>query len=1085
VNRRPSPLLLVLFLISGGCGLIYEVVWTRLFTVIIGNTVFSVSAILTVFMAGLALGSRLAGRLLDQKPIPLARTYAVLEAGIGIYNLLLPFFLRAADPLFGSLYSSAYQSFLILGLARLVISFALLIVPAALMGATLPVLIRLYVENIASVGTQVGRVYAMNTLGAALGAAAAGFLLVPYLGVTFALYSAAMLNLGIAVVAWRTGGGHETRSIVQQTGDVTPGPRILLVAMFLSGTAALMNEVAWTRVLGLVVGPTTYAFTLMLCAMITGLALGAAIGSRVTRRYEVRPGTFAWIEVGVGFASLAVVPAFAQLPVWIGSLVKRYAASFAAIQILDLFLFFGLLLVPTMLLGMTFPVASKLYAKSDSLLGSEVSAIYAFNTIGGIFGSLAAGFILIPEIGSQKTLMAAAVLSAATGVLVTLGTRAKAHDCIADEDGSPILGKHGSPNVVAGFSPRSSRHWLPAVCALILIPAILFVPTWDPELMASGAYKYAPYYPTNADLETMLTSGDLLYFKEGATTTVSTKKDRGKVSLAIDGKVDATDAGDMVTQKLLAHIPLLVSKPARNVAIIGLGSGVTAGAALQHPIEKLDVVEISPEVVEASKFFAHVNHNALGDPRTELIVGDGRNHLRYANRQYDVVISEPSNPWMSGMASLFTREFFREARLRLAPGGIHCQWFHGYNMSTDDVRTVIATFRAEFPHVTLWTLNEYDFLLLGSTSPLVIDERMAQHNFERVAADLQEVRIQDLYSITSLLFLRDDELDQFAEGAALNTDDHPVLEFRAPRFIHANTSDENFAALSRARRNPESDSATSENHRHKGEMFLAAEAFKEAMQEFQAAIALDIGDARAWKGLVETARGVDRSKLQKFFEDMLRTRPLPVVWFAAADFYSQGGKYAQAVDLLDNVLKEDPKNLSALEKLADSLGLEGSARLPEVTERLLAIDPENPAGLYHLATIRLYQNRLDETIQTAKRLLEHDAQHVRGRNLLAIAYGQTFQPELAEAEFRRAIEQSPEDWVSYNNYGLFLLERNRPSEALEQFLRAISMNPENVQGLVGMGEAHRQAGNTREAQAWYRKALRLDPNQAVAKQYVR
>jgi spermidine synthase len=1047
---------LVLFLISGGCGLIYEVVWTRLFTVIIGNTVFSVSSILTVFMAGLALGSRLSGRLLDQKPIPLTRAYAVLEAGIGIYNLLLPLLLKAADPLFGWSYSSAYQSFLILGLARLLISFALLIIPATLMGATLPILVRLYVENIASVGTQAGRVYAVNTLGAALGAAAAGFLLVPYVGVTFALYFAATLNLGIAFVAWRVGRKEDTVSMIQKTDDAAPGPRILLIAMLLSGTAALMNEVAWTRVLGLVVGPTTYAFTLMLCSMITGLALGAAIGSRMTRRYDVGPSTFAWVELGVGFASLALVPAFGQLPLWIGTLVKRYyAASFAALQILDLFLFFGLLLVPTVLLGMTFPIASKLYAKSDSLLGSEVSAIYAFNTIGGIVGSLAAGFFLIPWIGSQKTLILAAVLSVTVGILLT----------------------------VAAVYDR--RRWLPAACALLILPAVFLIPTWDPELMASGAYKYAPYYPSNSDLETMLTSGDLLYFKEGATTTVSAKKDRGKVSLAIDGKIDATDAGDMLTQKLLAHIPLLMSKSAKNVAIIGLGSGVTAGAALKHPIEKLDVVEISPEVVEASRFFSHVNHNALNDPRTELIVGDGRNHLRYANRRYDVVISEPSNPWMSGMASLFTREFFREARLRLTPGGIHCQWFHGYNMSIDDVRTVIATFRTEFPHAMLWTLTEYDFLLLGSPSPLTIDEGILQRNFERVAGDLQEVKVQDLYSVTSLLFLRDEELDGFAEGAVLNTDDRPVLEFRAPRFIHANTADQNFAALSGARRNRQESNATSENHRHKGEMFLAAEAFREAMREFRAAIALDINDAQAWKGLVETARGVDRSELQTFFEETLRTQPLNIVRFSAADFYAHVGNYTRAVEILDNVLKEEPKNLPALEKLADVLGLQGGARLPEVAERLLTIAPENTVGLYHLATIRLYQSRLDEAIQFTKRLLEHDPQNIRGRNLLAIAYGQTFQPELAEAEFRRAIEQSPEDWVSYNNYGLFLLERGRPVEALHQFRRAISKNPENVQGFVGIGEAYRQAGKTRDAQTWYRKALQLDPNQPVAKQYVR
>ncbi len=1017
MKSRFHALFLLLFLLSGACGLIYEIVWTRLFTIVIGNTVFSVSAVLTAFMAGLALGSKLSGHILDRRPIPLVRTYALLEGGIGVYNILLPFLLKAADPLFGALYASAYRSPVELGLIRLAISFALLIVPATLMGATLPILIRLFVENIERVGDHTGRVYAANTFGGALGAAGAGFILIPRLGVTFALYSAAVLNLAIAVVAFTVPG---TRSTPQPAARRFTGPNIILAAMFLSGAAALIDEVGWTRVLGLVTGPTTYAFTLMLCATITGLAIGAVIGSQLTKRHAGQITSLAWIEIFVAFASLALVPAFGRLPLWIGTLVKRYSDSFTTVQTLEFLIFFGLMLIPTGLLGMTFPIAAKLYAKSDALLGTEVSSIYSFNTVGGIVGSLAAGFVLIPRIGSQNTLLAASALSATAAVLL---------------------------------AATSGRRTLPALCALLIVPAIFLIPRWKPELMSSGVYKYAPYYASNIDLETVLTSGDLLYFKEGATTTVSVRKFRGNTSLAIDGKVDATDAGDMLTQKLLAHIPLLLSKAARNVAIIGLGSGVTAGAALQYPIERLDVVEISPEVVDASRFFLHVSHNPLNDPRTELIVGDGRNHLRYAPRNYDVIISEPSNPWMSGMASLFSREFFHEARLKLTPFGIHCQWFHGYNTSLDDLRTIVATFRAEFPHAMLWTLTEYDFLLLGSTSPLEIDMDVLQHNFERVAKDLHEVNVQDLYSIVSLASLRDEELDAFARGAVLNTDTSPVLEFRAPRFIYANTADENLRAiLAVPHLHKQSGGVTAENHRHKGEMLLAAEAYPEAVQELQTAIAINGKDTEAQMAL--------------------------------ADFYFKQDGYSKAIELLDDLLKAEPNRIDALEKIADALANQGSPRLPEISDRLLLLKPDSSIGLYHRATIRLYQGRLDEAIQVAKHALNADPHNTRARNLLAIAYGQTYQPQLAEAEFQHALQDAPDDWVSHNNYGLFLLERNRSSEAEAQFRRAIVLNPENVQAFVGVGEALRQAGNKRSAESWYRKALRLDPNQPVARQYV-
>src|SRR5262245_39990054 len=265
MSGRPTPVFLLLFFISGACALTYEVMWARLFTVVIGNTVFSVTAILTIMMTGLALGGRIAGRAVDQRPVPLVRAYAALEAAIGLYNLALPWLLNAADPVFGFVYSGAYQSPRILAAAKLVISCALLILPATLMGATLPLLIRYYTEKIASAGAQAGRVYSANTLGAAVGAAVAGFVLVPFLGVMWGLRAAAALNLGIALLAWLIGRRHESHSTPAADPE-QPEPmaasRTLLLAMFLSGSAALMNVVGWTRVLSLALGPTTYAFTL-------------------------------------------------------------------------------------------------------------------------------------------------------------------------------------------------------------------------------------------------------------------------------------------------------------------------------------------------------------------------------------------------------------------------------------------------------------------------------------------------------------------------------------------------------------------------------------------------------------------------------------------------------------------------------------------------------------------------------------------------------------------------------------------------------------------------------------------------------
>src|SRR6187200_1258945 len=270
-------------------------------------------------------------------------------------------------------------------------------------------------------------------------------------------------------------------------------------------------------------------------------------------------------------------------------------------------------------------------------------------------------------------------------------------------------------------------------------------PPWDRELLASGVYLYAPYVPKDLDLKTQLKAGTLLYYQEGASATVSVKRLTGTTTLAVDGKTDASNRGDMLTQKLIAHLPLLLHRNPKDVFIIGLGSGMTAGAALTHPITRADVIEISPEVVKASEFFKTENRNALADPRTNLIVGDGRSHLALSQRQYDVIVSEPSNPWIAGVSSLFTREFFASARTRLAPGGIICQWANAYNISESDLKSIVATFTSVFPNGTVWLVGGDDVLMLASLEP--IDGSLARlaANMKQpdVAADLASVGIVD------------------------------------------------------------------------------------------------------------------------------------------------------------------------------------------------------------------------------------------------------------------------------------------------------------------------------------------------------
>ncbi len=305
--------------------------------------------------------------------------------------------------------------------------------------------------------------------------------------------------------------------------------------------------------------------------------------------------------------------------------------------------------------------------------------------------------------------------------------------------------------LIGGTMSRRARV-VGLVPTLVAAVALFWSPPWDRALLASGGYKYAVHVPKGLDLSTALKAGTLLYYREGPTGIVTVKRLTGELSLAIDGKVDASTGGDMLTQKTLAHLPLLLHGQARTICIIGLGSGVTLGSALVHPVEAVDVVEISPEVVEASAYFAVENRNALADRRTRLILGDGRSHLALSTRQYDVIISEPSNPWMAGVAALFTREFFTAARNRLTPDGIICQWAHTYDISSRDLRSIVATFADVFPSGTMWLVGDGDLLLVGSVRPL--DDRLSNiltgWKLPAVADDLSRASMRAPFALLSL-----------------------------------------------------------------------------------------------------------------------------------------------------------------------------------------------------------------------------------------------------------------------------------------------------------------------------------------------
>ena len=792
-SRATPAVVLALFAISGATGLVYEVLWTRALGLVFGHTVFAVTTVLAAFMLGLSLGSALMGRMARGAGDPL-RLYAALEAGIGLTALVVPVLISTVAPLAPALVG-ADASPLALSGAQFGLILPILLVPTALMGGTLPVLVRLTGEGTERLGVRAATLYAANTFGAVAGVAAAGFLLLPALGNRGTGHLAAGANLAVGAAAWILGwrmGG--VPSLWHRRASPSPPPagaagtgtgtrRTALAALAASGAIAMALETAWARALGLVIGSSTYAFTAMLLAFLLGIALGSAAYAARAPRPTLR--LLAGLQLGAAGAGVLALLAFRRMP---DLFLWGFALSDApgAVQGLQVALCVLTLLPTTCALGATFPCAVALAARPQDHAAGAVGTPYAVNTLGAIAGTVIAGFGLVPWLGAEGTLRAAV----AAGAVVAVALFACDHP------------ERAAGRAESAF-PAAISRWAGAGGAAAAALAVALLPAWDRQVLTSGVAIYGnTYLATPGGLPATLAGERLLFYRDGMGATVSVHDNARGRFLRINGKTDAS-TGDMHTQLMLGHLPLLLHPGAQEVLVIGLGSGVTAGAVLRHPVRRVDVIEIEPAVAEAAAFFQRENREALRDPRARLRIADARQFLLATPARYDVIISEPSNPWIGGIATLFTEEFFALARSRLRPGGLMVQWVHGYGLAPDDLRMVAATFRAAFPAATLWGPTGADYLLVGAPTPLAMDLGSVGARVAAAAGvreDLMEIGFTAPATLLADFLLDGPDLARYAAGAPRNDDDRLPLEFSAPRSLYRDTTVENRQRVLAARR---------------------------------------------------------------------------------------------------------------------------------------------------------------------------------------------------------------------------------------------------------------------------------------------
>lgn len=792
---RLSTLILSCFFISGMTGLTYEILWTRMIVKIIGSAPFAVAIVLTVFMGGLGLGSYLAGRKIDQikREKDLLRLYGLLEIIVGLYALVLLLLLWLVQPLVTMAYNSFFSQFLLYNLFTFVVCAALLLLPVTCMGATLPVLSRFYVRSMSHLGTHVGRLYGLNTIGAAVGSLICGFWMIAHLGVLGSLFAAMALNLGIGLACLRAGArmpaGEEAdnSSAPQQSAgsarDKGGAPSFIqrwpaLVVFAVSGFCAMGYQVMWVKLLGLVIGPTTYSFTVVLVTFITGLALGSLFFGWLSDRTKNVYLLLVVTQVAAALTALVVSHLLGNSQIFFSKLIYAFNDSFFALESAKGLTLFIFLFLPTFCLGATFPLVVRIYTRSLAATGRSVGFAYAVNSLGAVLGSFCAGFILIPLMGKEHGLSLLVAIQLVTALLVAISVYMKAK--------------------------REVWRW--GVVGLVALGGLIFAPQyphWDRTLLARSKYHnvHDPRIQSSGWMQSLFNGSKvgaenrrskLVYFGDGVggfTTVFEHDADiLGNVQFSMlnSGKVDAsTESRDMITQTLLAHYPLLLHPAPRSVLVLGLASGITAGEALCYPLERLDILEINRQVVAGSHFFDPWNSHVLEDPRTNLIIQDGRAHMMLTNRRYDVVISEPSNPWMAGLASLFTRDFFEAVRNRLNDNGIFCQWVHGYQMDWATFALIGRTFAGVFSNSYLVSLDPDDpggdFLLIG-----VKGDRRPDPDV--ITANLPYARKSENVSIESaeVLFrlLSSDHLMSLCGEGPINSDAMPRLEFAAPRQMY-------------------------------------------------------------------------------------------------------------------------------------------------------------------------------------------------------------------------------------------------------------------------------------------------------------
>jgi spermidine synthase len=792
-------IVLLLFFCSGATALVYEVVWSKYLALLFGSTIQAQTVVLAVFMGGLALGNKLFSRRADTARRPLA-IYGLIEIAIGVYALAFPGIHRIADALFSAAGSHLLEHSGWLLVLKGSLSVLLLGGPTILMGGTLPVLAAWLQRSTPDAGRRSARFYSTNSLGAVCGAGLTGFLLVRWLGIPITICLAALVNLIIGSVAiWLSGkmpaqipsaldpiatdgapalqtepAAPASDPPAQQrnvgVSAVSPPARMFrwgCVLVAITGGVSMGLEVLASRCLCLIFGASLQVFSIVLMAFILGIGIGSAIIASPRRKQWPKEITTVALLLGAA-AFLGLLVYRIENIVWLylqaqGGLT-RTPVGYGYHQVMTSVISIGVLSLPAAALGSVLPLWIRVMGEGGSLLGEHVGRLLTWNTLGAVVGVILTGFVLMPHIGLRDSFTVLGLVLAVAAIVTALAT----------------LRRYAA---AAGG----------VVTAFLILVTVNDRENWR-YVIGSGAFRLPSNESAFRWLHERRKQLTLLFYEDAADATVSVDREETgarSIGLRINGKPDASSFGDLSTQRLLALLPLMSNPTSKDVFCFGMGSGITAATALHYPIERLTVAENCEPVLRAVRFFEPWNEGLWTNSRVRIFTEDARTVLKLSPRQYDVIIAEPSNPWMAGVGSVFSLEFYQLAASRLKPGGIMSQWFHIYEMDDDTLELVIRTFATVFPHMEIWDADGADLIMLGSAQPWKSGSQLFQQAFEMEGPrrDLAEIGMKTPETALARRFASQRTAFAVPQPGPIQRDTVPILEYDAPRafYIHLET----------------------------------------------------------------------------------------------------------------------------------------------------------------------------------------------------------------------------------------------------------------------------------------------------------